>query len=144
MKQAKVFFLCMSVVLMAAWSANAVEEIPEQRAKQIREAAPEKATVTPEESRKVLVWNTPAHLMEKDPHKGYCIPYGAAAFRILGEKTGAYEPVVSDDLAMFLSENIKQFDAIVMNNSSNAWITPTADDMEKSAFRKHGETAEAV
>lgn len=122
----------------------AQEEIPQHRAKQIWEAAPEKPRETPKEQRKVLVWNTPDHLYAKDPHKGYCIPYGTCAIETLGKKTGAFEPVVSGDLAMYLPENIKQFDAIVMNNSSNAWITPTEDDMQKEAFKKCGADKDAV
>jgi hypothetical protein len=82
--------------------------------------------------------------MENDPHKGYCIPYGTCAFESLGKKTGAFEPVVSDDLAMYLPENIRQFDAIVMNNSSGPWITPTDADMAKEAFKKYGTDKVAV
>ena len=122
----------------------AQEEIPQQRAKQIWDAAPEKPREAPREQRKVLVWNTPEHLYAKDPHKGYCIPYGTCAIETLGKKTGAFETVVSGDLAMYLPENIKQFDAIVMNNSSNAWITPTDDDMQKEEFKKCGADKEAV
>jgi type 1 glutamine amidotransferase len=80
--------------------------------------------------------------MEKDPHKGYCVPYGQCAFRILGQKTGAFEPIVSDDIALFLPENIRQFDAIVMNNSCNRWITPSDAAME--TLQAHGPTKEAV
>ncbi|MHC1767944.1 MAG: family 16 glycoside hydrolase [Verrucomicrobiia bacterium] len=125
-------------------AAFAVEQIPADRARQIYNAAPEKARVAPNPSRRVLIWNTPGHLMEKDPHKGYCIPYGSAALEALGKKTAAFEPVVSDDLALFLPENIRQFDAIVLNNSSGPWITPTDDDMAKPAFQKHGRDKAAV
>jgi hypothetical protein len=118
--------------------AGAIEEIPAHRAKQIHDAAPAKPQVVPVKPHRVLIWITRPHLMERDPHKGYCIPYGTTAFKILGEKTGAYEPVVSDDLAMFLPENIKKFDAIVLNNASGPWITPTDADMEKDAFEKTG------
>ena len=98
----------------------AQEEIPQHRAKQIWDAAPEKPRAAPKGQRKVLIWNTPDHLYAKDPHKGYCIPYGTCAIETLGKKTGAFEPVVSGDLAMYLPENIKQFDAIVMNNSGTS------------------------
>jgi len=124
--------------------STAQEEIPQQRAKQIWDAAPERPSEAPKEQRKVLVWNTPDHLYAKDPHKGYCIPYGTCAIETLGKKTGAFEPVVSGDLAMYLPENIKQFDAIVMNNSSNSWITPTDDDMQKEEFKKCGADKDAV
>lgn len=116
----------------------AAEEIPAHRAKEIWDAAPAKAHVTPAKPRRVLIWITPQHLMAKDPHKGYCIPYGTAAFQALGKKTGAFEPVVSDDLAVMLPENIKQFDAVVLNNASGPWITPTAADLQRDVFRKAG------
>jgi type 1 glutamine amidotransferase len=131
-------------LLCWAGPAPAADEIPAHRAKQIYEAAPAQARVAPKKARRVLVWITPAHMMEKDPHKGYCIPYGTSALEALGKKTGAFAAVVSDDLALFLPENIKQFDAIVMNNSSGPWITPTDADLERDAFKKHGATKAAV
>src|SRR5512137_630133 len=117
-----VLLLTLSLALLVQ-GANAADQIPSDRAKQILAAAPEKPRVAPKKARRVLIWNTPAHLMDKDPHKGYCIPYGSAALEAIGKKSGAYEPVVSDDLAQYLPENIRRFDAIVMNNSSGPWIT---------------------
>lgn len=99
--------------------------IPEHQAQLIREAAPEKPRTPPKKPRRVLIWNTP--LINESPHKGYCIPYGTYAMRILGEKTGAFEPVVSDDVRVLLPESIRQFDAIVMNNSDGPWIRPAED-----------------
>lgn len=122
----------------------AVEQIPKNRAQQIFDAAPAAPRVTPKQQRRVLIWNTPEHLMPKDPHKGYCIPYGSAALQTLGNKTGAFEPVVSDDLAMYLPENLGRFDAIVMNNSSGPWLTPTGTDMARPEFRKRGADAKSV
>jgi len=125
--------------LSLALAANVrTGEIPKQRAKQIWAAAPQKPSVQPGKPRRVLIWITPPHLMERDPHRGYCVPYGTYAFESLGKKTGAYEPVVSDDLVMFLPDRIKRFDAIVMNNSSGPWITPTDSDMRKEPFRRLG------
>ena len=125
-------------LVLLAWTLCAADEIPAHRARQIYDAAPAKARVTPQKPRHVLIWNTPAHLMDKDPHKGYCIPYGAAALEAIGRKTGAFAPVVSGDLALYLPENLRQFDAIVMNNSSGPWITPTDADLAKDAFKPHG------
>jgi type 1 glutamine amidotransferase len=115
-----------------------LEQIPSDKKAQIDRAAPAKAQAQPKQARRVLILLTPPSLMEKDPHKGYCIPYGAYAFEALGRKTGAYEPVVSDDLGMLLPENIKRFDAIVLNNTSGAWIIPTDEDMAKPEFSRHG------
>lgn len=128
----------------AASSARAVEEIPAARQEQIRRAAPPQAAVVPKKPRTVLVFNTPDHLYPKDPHKGYCIPYGSFALQALGEKTGAYQPVVSSDLAMFLPENIRRFDAVVLNNTSGPWISPTEADLQRPEFRRCGTDPLAV
>jgi type 1 glutamine amidotransferase len=131
-------------LVMPAPPAPGADSIPEHRRKQIHDAAPATARVAPRQARRVLIWNTPAHLMESDPHKGYCIPYGTAAFEALGRKTGAFEPVVSDDLAQSLPENLRRFDAIVLNNSSGPWITPTEADLARPEFRRHGADKTAV
>lgn len=136
--------LAVAVVLALPPLLRAGEEIPKNRARQIWEAAPGKPRVTPKRSRRVLIWNTPPHLMTRDPHKGYCIPYGTYAMETIGRKTGAFDSVVSGDLAMYLPENIRQFDAIVMNNSSGGWITPADADMETTAFQKLGADKAAV
>jgi len=121
-----------------------ITDIEPHRAAAIDRAAPERASAQPSQPRRVLIFNTPPHLMDSDPHAGYCIPYGAYALKALGERTGAYEPVVSDDLAMFLPGSIEQFDAVVLNNTSQAWIQPTAADMLRDAFLAHGTDGDAV
>jgi type 1 glutamine amidotransferase len=132
-----------------AWLAGgdgvaAGESIPAEQAARIWEAAPASPQATPQKPRRVLIWMTPAHLMEKDPHRGYCIPYGRAAFEALGRKTGAFEAVVSDDLAEFLPGRLERYDAVVLNNSSGAWITPTAADLAREEFRRHGADVSGV
>jgi type 1 glutamine amidotransferase len=134
----------LAVIGLGISRAGGVEEIPEHRQKQIRAAAPLRPRAAPAKPRTVLVFNTPDHLYPKDPHKGYCVPYGSYALRALGEKSGAYQPVVSSDLAMFLPEKIKQFDAVVLNNTAGAWITPCQADLERPEFRRHGTEQTAV
>lgn len=136
--------VCLFPICVLGSAVFAAEEIPADLAKRIYEAAPAHARVTPQKVRHVLIWNTPAHLMGKDPHKGYCIPYGTAALVALGKKTGAFEPEVSDDVAMYMPQIIRRFDAIVMNNSSGPWITPTLADMAKPPFEPYGKDPAAV
>ncbi len=134
--------LVLAASLLAAEPAKSPEGISRHREDQIRAAATAKPRVVPKRNRRVLIWSTPSHLIDKDPHRGYCVPYGLCAMRILGEKTGAFEPVVSGDIALFLPENIRQFDAIVMNNSCRAWITPSDAAME--TLKAYGKTKQAV
>lgn len=123
----------------------ALAQVAPHQQQQIRKAAEQtRAQVTAKKPRTVLIFITPPSLMPKDPHKGYCIPYGEAALKAIGETTGAFKPIASDDLAMFAPENIRQFDAIVLNNASGPWITPTAEDLSKEALKKHGADAAAV
>jgi len=135
----------LAYALACLFSATAPAQVHPHHAQQIRKAAKEvKPRVAPKKPRTVLIWNTPPSLMDKDPHKGYCIPYGEEGMRAVGEASGAFKPVVSDDIAMYTPENIKQFDAIVLNNASGAWITPTAADMAKAALKRHGADAKEV
>lgn len=120
-----------AAVLGAFLATPCLQEVPEHRARQIREAAPARPTVPPRKPRRVLVWITPPHLMAKDPHKGYNIPYAAGALRTIGEKTGAYEAVVSDDLAHYRPDRLKAFDAVALCNASGPWITPSDESMER-------------
>jgi len=115
-------------------------EVTADQQRQIQGAAPDKPSVQPTKARRVLIFNTP--FMDASPHKGYCIPYGTYAMQVLGLKSGAFEPVVSDDTAMLLPESIRQFDAIVLNNSDGAWIRPTEADMDR--LRGHGGTIDEV
>jgi type 1 glutamine amidotransferase len=135
----------LACLMLGVAPASVEAQISPHHAQQIRKAAQEvSARVTPKKPRTVLIWNTPPHLMEKDPHKGYCIPYGEEALKAIGEESGAFTSVASGDLAMITPENIKQFDAILLNNASGPWITPTAADMEKEALRKLGSDVPAV
>jgi len=130
------------VAALAPLAAADIQEIPRHRARQIQEAAPQKPQATPKQPRRVLIWITPPHLMPKDPHKGYNIPYAACAMKTLGAKTGAFESVTSDDLSVFAPKSLKRFDAIVLCNASQKWITPSDDSLAK--LKALGDTPEAV
>ncbi|MHC4251746.1 MAG: ThuA domain-containing protein, partial [Planctomycetota bacterium] len=77
----------------------------------IRAAAPAKATARPRKKRRLLVFS------HSPGYKHSSIPCTAAAIRILGEKAGAYEAVLNDDISMFEPRNLRTFDAVVMNNT---------------------------
>jgi type 1 glutamine amidotransferase len=42
----------------------------------------------------------------------------------MGKKTGAYEVVVTDDYSVFTRENLKQFDAVCLNNTTGLKFDP--------------------
>lgn len=126
-------FCIILILVLFVGSAFCAEKGPSERElDKIRAAVPAKARVEPQKPRKVLVFSV---------SYGYyhtAIPYGQAAFKILGEKTGAYEAVVSDDISMFEPENLKQFDAILFNNTNREILMPeepkklTADEYKRA------------
>ncbi len=74
---------------------------------------------TPGEPRKMLIYSR-ANGFRHDS-----IKYGKEVFPLLGELTGTYTAVVSDESAMFEKDSLEQFDAVMMNNTT------------RNAFRPH-------
>jgi hypothetical protein len=68
--------------------------------------------VEPKQPRKVLVYS----VTNGKHHQA--VEWGKAILPLLGEKTGAYEAVLSIDPAMFDQENLAQFDAVIFNNTT--------------------------
>ncbi len=95
---------------LAAAHAQVVIE-PEER-QRIEAAIPTKAFVTPRKSRKLLIF---------DLNVGYgghvSIKTANLAWTLMGEKTGAFQTVISKDPSVFKSENLRQFDAVFLNNT---------------------------
>lgn len=95
--------------LVASEEKSAVDSTQRKR---IEAAIPSKAFVSPRKKRKLLIF---------DLNVGYgghgSIPTANLAFTMMGEKTGAFETVISKDPSIFKPENLKQFDAIFFNNT---------------------------
>ena len=85
--------------------------IPREDLENIRKAAPDKAPAKPQKPRKLLVFSR----ITGFPHKS--VPWGAEALRVIGEKSGAYTAVLSNDPAMFDKDKLSQFDAVAFNNN---------------------------
>lgn len=85
--------------------------------KKVTEAIPAKPTVKPAKPRKVLVF----WLCNGFFHG--CIPLGNEMFKIMGSKTGAFTADISQDMSVFTAENLKKYDAIVLNNTTGLKFT---------------------
>lgn len=95
------------------------EITPEERA-MVEAAIPAKAPAVPQKSRKLLVF---------DLNVGYgghaSIPYANLAMQLMGERTGAFEATLSGDPVMLQADNLRQFDAVYLNNTvGNIFSTP--------------------
>lgn len=77
----------------------------------VAERAPKASLVEPKEPRKVLIFSLVTGFVH------WCIPHTEAVIGILGEESGAYESIVSQDIEIFRPERLKEFDAVVLNNN---------------------------
>ncbi len=92
-------------------AATGLRPIPEAELQKIEAAVPTKPVVAPAKPRKLLLFCL---------NVGYgghpSAEYANHAFTLMGEKTGAFQAVVSRDPEVFQRESLKQFDAVFFNN----------------------------
>lgn len=103
--------------LALAWAFAAPEPAqplvkdPAERQK-IEQALPEKAPAQPKKARKLLIFDLNVNY---GGHRS--IAHANYAFTLMGQKTGAYQTVISRDPAVFRPESLRQFDAVFFNNN---------------------------
>lgn len=101
-------------LLVAAFVCQAAEfKLSDGDLEKIKAALPEKATVRPAQPRKVLLFGR----CEGFNHAAG-IAGGNKAFELIGEKTGAFSTMASNEMSMFDPATLAQFDAIVFNNTT--------------------------
>ncbi len=105
-------------VLAQLTAAKKAIEINPDMLQRITAALPDKAPATPATPRKLLVFTRAKGFVHGS------IPVAAKTFELMGKKTGAFEAVASDDLAALEADNLKQFDAVMMDNTTGAIFGP--------------------
>ena len=135
-----VFALALALIVSASHAADApVMKIvsdsiitPEQKAL-IEKAVPAEAVVKPKKERKLLIFDVNAD------YGGHgAIPYANLAFTLMGQKTGAFEAVVSRDPQVFQKESLKNFDAVFFNNNVGNIFSDPQLRQNIVDFVKHG------
>lgn len=91
--------------------AAARELEPAERA-QVDAVLPQRAPAAPRKPRKLLVFDLNVN------YGGHgSIPFANYAFQQMGQRTGAFTTVVSNDPSVFARESLRQFDAVFLNNN---------------------------
>lgn len=128
----KKVFLSMGLLCGMAVSSFATDETTITTALENIEAE------KPKQARKVLVFS----LTQGYRHKSIAI--GKVMMRVMGEQTGAFEAVISDDLANFEPGKIDEFDAICFLNTTKEVFSPKKKELEKmsSSEKKEAEALE--
>ena len=86
-------------------------ELTEAWKTRIEAIAPATPAVAPSKKHRALLFS------RMTGYRHWVTPHTAAVVKILGEKSGAYSALASDDIENLAPENIKQFDLIVLNNT---------------------------
>jgi len=113
--------LCLSLAvgtLRAAGSPERLRDLTPEEIRNIEKALPSKTTIEVSEPRKMLVfWRCEGFF-----HKS--IPVVNRAMELMGKKTGAYDVVITDDYSVFTKRNLRQFDAVCLNNTTGLKFDP--------------------
>ncbi|MDQ8191520.1 ThuA domain-containing protein [Roseibacillus persicicus] len=108
------------------WNPSHDEPAPKESSlSAIENALPDQPIVEPTTKRRLLVYSATSGFRHG------CIPVGKVALERLGESTGAYEAVVSDDLKNFEPEALQTFDTVLMFNTTGDVFMPNAKSHRK-------------
>ncbi len=99
-------------LLLRPIALRAQDALPAEDRARIEAAIPAAAVVAPQRPRRLLIC---------DLNVGYgghgSIATANVAFTLMGQKTGAFETVISRDPGVFKPESLRQFDAVFFNNT---------------------------
>jgi type 1 glutamine amidotransferase len=115
-------------------SSNPREACPNDVTKMIATLGllPDKPPATPLKPRKVLIWS-------RLPSAGFqhsSIPLAAKTIEEMGKKTGAWTSTTSWDVSDINEENLKQYDAIFLSNTTGTFLDDPNDQALTDARRK--------
>ena len=111
--------MCIGAAVLAAASVAtaAPRPVSPDELKKIEAALPDSAPAKPDNPRKILIF----YRTEGFVHD--CIPVCTKAIELLGTKTGAYSVTASDDMSVFTTANLAQYDAVLFNNTTGLKFT---------------------
>ena len=119
MKRFAIICLSSLVVFTAIQTPlSAQPKVNPQILEKIKAALPEAAPAKPKQVRKVLLFS------KTNGFRHGSIPVGVASLTMLGKETGAFTATHSEDDAMFEPATLKQFDAVIMVNTTGELFRP--------------------
>lgn len=96
----------------------------------IQKALPEKGPAEPKAKRKVLIYSRTTGFRHGS------IPTGIKSFTLMGDKTGAYIAEATEDLSYFAPDKLKNFDAVLMLNTTGECLKPVKGNKDEEELYK--------
>jgi type 1 glutamine amidotransferase len=135
--------LTLGAALFVVAQKPKIEEAPPGATEKIAAALPDEAYAKPLKPRKVLVFS------KTNGFRHASIATGKICLAEMGRKTGAFEAVISDDLAEFEAENLKKYDAVCFLSTTMNVFLPHKNELDKlspeekeAAVKREGELKE--
>lgn len=128
MIRSRIPLIAATLLCLTSASTAQLKMVSPQTIEKIENALPDQAPATPQSPRKVLLFS------KTNGFRHGSIPVGVQALTMLGKKTGAYSAVHSEDHMVFAPKNLKQFDLVIMVNTTGEIFRPRkwpADAAEK-------------
>ncbi len=110
-----------TIVLFAASVSQSLAQpfaVQPEVVRKIWDALPESPMAKPKQERKVLIFSKTAGFRHGS------IPVGAKSIMMLGDKTGAFAAIHSEDDSLFEPESLNKFDAVIMVNTTGEIFRP--------------------
>jgi len=127
--------LASAFALFAISQNLTADDAPAGALEKITAALPDKPFAKPQKPRKVLVFS------RTNGFHHASIATGKIALAEMGKKTGAFDVVISDDLANFEIDSLKTFDAVCFLSTTMNVFSPKAEEL-KSMSDADKKTAE--
>jgi len=107
-----------SLLSSSAPAADNPWQISPETVEKIQAALPSEVPAKPHQPRRLLIFSKTSGFRHDS------IPVGVQAITLLGEKTAAFTAVHSEDEAVFEPESLRQFDAVLMLNTTGDVFRP--------------------
>lgn len=120
--------------------ADGPEQVKPEVVEKIKAALPQKVATPPQQPRRLLVFS------KTNGFRHASIPVGVLAIKLLGEQTGAFTTVHSEDEAVFEPQSLREFDAVLMLNTTGEVFLPqqpTSDPAERQAAKQREQRLQA-
>ncbi|HEX3314961.1 MAG TPA: ThuA domain-containing protein [Gemmataceae bacterium] len=111
--------------------AQPKSNVNEGMIEKVSKALPTKAPAQPKAKHKVLIYS------KTDGFRHSSIGIGTKAIEMMGDKTGAYSAMVTEDESIFAPERLKTFDAVFMlNTTGNCLKSKDGDKAKEELYKK--------
>jgi len=122
--------LCLLAIAQSAIAQRPLPAVSEADVAHLRANIPAQATAKPAKPRRVLIYN-----FTRGTYHDEAIAWATRALELMGEKTDAFTTSASFDASVFTPEKLREFDAVVMNNTMlNVFGPPEVEETRMRAL----------